>query len=386
LSLFPAAARVFHHEEYGEDPFVVASAPGCVNIFGDFTEASEGLQIGFALSQRIYVALSPRPDHQVRFLSREFNEKKRCTTATLKFRREDRWANFPKGAIASMLSEESTVGLSVSVLSEVPPGIGLGSSQALTVASLLSAGEFYGHGITEKEAADKAFKVETEFVAGRSGKTSLHYVTEAENGMIYLHDSRTQKMEGLSFIDGPVFYIINSKVPLTVFETIFSHDAHAIEKAMLYLGKGRPGKTLRDFTRSDIKLKLGDIPENLRRRALFVVDEIARVQESVALFKSKDWKTLGKMMGKAHEGLRDLYEVSCPEIDWLVKRSLETEGVYGARMVSQGAGACVLILADSSAEPTLRHQLEEYERIFGFHPEFIPTHPSGKAFVHITES
>ena len=40
----------------------------------------------------------------------------------------------------------------------------------------------------------------------------------------------------------------------------------------------------------------------------------------------------GKLMNRSHESLRDQYEVSCPELDWLVKRAWETEGVYGSRM------------------------------------------------------
>jgi galactokinase len=81
-----------------------------------------------------------------------------------------------------------------------------------------------------------------------------------------------------------------------------------------------------------------------------------------------DLPGFSKLIFHSQESLRDLYEVSCPEIDWLVKRAQETEGVFGARMTGQGFGGCTYTIIKNEAVNVYRERLEDYERIFGFHP------------------
>jgi len=90
-----------HRKEYGTLPTVTASAPGKVGLLGDYTEFAKGVGISVALSCRLFVTLSPRSDPMVRFFSREYNERKKTAPTNLKFRKEDRWANYPKGVLAA---------------------------------------------------------------------------------------------------------------------------------------------------------------------------------------------------------------------------------------------------------------------------------------------
>jgi galactokinase len=76
-------------------------------------------------------------------------------------------------------------------------------------------------------------------------------------------------------------------------------------------------------------------------------------------------------MNRSHESLRDNFEVSCPEIDWLVKRAQEIDGVYGSKITGTGFGGCTLTLLKKSAFDQYKERLEEYERIFGFKASMI---------------
>jgi len=113
-----------------------------------------------------------------------------------------------------------------------------------------------------------------------------------------------------------------------------------------------------------------------------VIDEITRSLEARDAWGSGDTATLGRLMNRSHESLRDLYEVSCPEIDWLVKRLQESEYVLGARMSGEDSGGCVVALARPQAWKKFRPQAEEYERIFGFKAELMVFRPSEGAVVH----
>ena len=63
---------------------------------------------------------------------------------------------------------------------------------------------------------------------------------------------------------------------------------------------------------------------------------------------------------------RDLLEISCPELDWLVKRANETNGIFGSRMIGNGFGGCTINLINVNNIPLYDEHLEEYDRIFGF--------------------
>jgi galactokinase len=109
------------------------------------------------------------------------------------------------------------------------------------------------------------------------------------------------------------------------------------------------------------------------------VEENERVREAESSLRRGDIVSFGKLMNRSHESLRDQYEVSCPELDWLVKRAWETEGVYGSRMTGAGFGGCTVTLIEENAIPKYESRLEAYERIFSFKPETILSHPADGA-------
>jgi galactokinase len=142
----------------------------------------------------------------------------------------------------------------------------------------------------------------------------------------------------------------------------------ALQKGLEMLSQGRDGANFRDFAAMDLVNSMGNFPEEIRRRSLHVVQEIRRVLDSEDYLMRSDLAGFSRLVFHSHESLRDLYEVSCPEIDWMVKRAQETEGVLGARMTGQGFGGCTYTIIKNEAVNGYRERLDDYERIFGFHP------------------
>jgi galactokinase len=124
---------------------------------------------------------------------------------------------------------------------------------------------------------------------------------------------------------------------------------------------------------------MGDLPEDIRRCCLHVVQELRRIYGAEDALKQPDLPALSRIILHSHESLRDLYEVSCPEIDWLVKRAGEIEGVLGSRMTGQGFGGCTYTIIAEKAIGEYRRRLEDYERIFGFHPLIYNIRPAAGA-------
>jgi galactokinase len=85
-------------------------------------------------------------------------------------------------------------------------------------------------------------------------------------------------------------------------------------------------------------------------------------------------------MYESHKSLRDDYEVSSIELDFLVETASKIEGVYGARMTGGGFGGCTVNLIQSSLLKEFQTIISrEYEKRFGFAPKIYPVKPSDGA-------
>lgn len=326
----------------------------------------------------------PRSEPLVRFYSREYNERKKTASSSLKFRKEDRWANYPKGVLAAFAHLGLKVeGLDLAITGDVPQGIGLASSQALCLASAFAFNEFFRAGLSPVQLIHLAHKAELSFVNQASDLGSFFLQAYAREDTVLALDTRSFETDLLPFPpELGELAMVNSRVPPSSFDTSAARAREECERCLAVLSGGRGGRSLRDFNRNDLRERVGTLPESARRRSLHVIDEIARAQEARELWVQGDAAALGRLMDRSHESLRDLYEVSCPEIDWLVKRLQESDFVAGARMTGEDSGGCVIAFGRPEAWARFRSQAEEYERIFGFKAELSVFRPGEGATVH----
>jgi galactokinase len=100
-------------------------------------------------------------------------------------------------------------------------------------------------------------------------------------------------------------------------------------------------------------------------RVLYVVQEQKRVEDAVLEIGAGNWSELGKLLNDTHEGLKNLYEVSCQELDYLVELTQPIKEVYGARMMGGGFGGCTLNLVKKEAvENVVMQVLDAYNTKF----------------------
>jgi galactokinase len=370
-----------HVEEYGKAPEIVASAPGRVNLIGEHTDYNEGFVFPMAIDFTVRVAITRRKDSHLRFYSVEYKDRKRATLPTLRYRKEDRWANYPKGIIAEFLERgHSLGGMDITIHGEIPQGAGLSSSAALEIATGLAIQDLYGIEMGREELAKLAQHAENEFMRIKSGVMDQFISRLAKEGHAMLLDTRFLTYHYVPLtLKGVKILITNSKVPRGLVDSEYNKRREECQKCVETLQGRKPGSALRDYTSADVRESMGLIPETTRKKCLHVVEENQRVLEAEEALRKKDLVTFGKLMNRSHESLRDLYEVSCPELDWLVKRAWETEGVYGSRLTGAGFGGCTVTLIEEDAVSLYREHIVQYERIFGFRPELYICKPSAGA-------
>ena len=378
--------RKLHEAEYGSPPISIGVAPGTINLLGEHTDYNEGYVLQFAIPKYVWVSISVRNDGGFRFFAANLNERKKAPKGPFKYRREDRWANYSKGVIAGFTDRGFDIpGLDVTTYSEIPQDIGLGSSDALCVATTLAIQKLLDITLSDADIISIANGAEKDYMGLPIEVTDVMTSLKAKDGKAIFIDLRSMEYSYIPLkMSDTVLIGTNSHVPpVEVSEYVqeLIDDCYAgVER----LNKRHPGRTLRDFTESDVKASLETMPEAIRRLCFHVIEENARVIEGKRYLEKKNYEQFGKLMSQSHESLRDNYEVSCPEIDWLVKRAVETDGVLGSRITGPGFGGCTVSLMKSDALEDYTEKMQEYERIFGFAAEVFELTPVGGAFEYFT--
>lgn len=369
-----------HQSEYETPPTYVASAPATVKLLGEHTASNEGLVLIASISFEMRVAVSLRKDSSMRFFAADLGERKRATASSLKYKREDRWANHFKSQYEylSKIFDFQGKGINVTIGGNIPPGLGLGITAAINLASATALRALFGLSIKNDELAELACKAQSNFLD--KSVPIFDYLAGASLGSrsLSLIDLRSPpRRRAVQFLEDEWNLVLtDSKVPRVSTEAELKQRNDDCRKCLAHMSP-RSNKTLRDIKLADLDELMGTLPESMRRRCIHVVEETARVLEAEDALARQDASSFGRILNKSHGSLRNHYEISCPEVDWLVKRSLEVDGVLCSRMTGPGFGGCIASVMKKSALEEYKKRLDEYERIFGFKAGIFETGING---------
>lgn len=361
-----------HRAEYEASPDVVVSAPGMIRLLGEHTVDGGGVMVSFPMDRRVSVAVSHRRDSSVRFYAADLNERKRTNLSNLKYKREDRWANLIKASIAEVVGESAaTKGFNVTVSGDVPQGLGLGSATALRCAAAKAVNLIRGVSQGDEDAARAIARSDASFFE-RPTRPAWYLATlAAKEDSMSVVDARKESVEILpAGFGGRDLILTDSRVPRPPQDGELAQRAADCATGLSIMG-GSGQASLRDFGLDELDEYMGLMPERVRRHCAFFVEEVQRAREARDALAHLDEAGFAKAVNKSQAGLRNSYEISCPEIDWLVKRAMEIDGVLAARMIGRGFGGCTLVAVRSAAAAEYVSRLDEYERIFGFKPSVL---------------
>jgi galactokinase len=157
----------------------------------------------------------------------------------------------------------------------------------------------------------------------------------------------------------------------------------ACEEAVRLLKQDLPNiRALRDVSVEQFNRYAPQLPEVVYKRARHVVEEIERSEQAEPLLQAGDVRRFGELMNQCHISLRDLYEVSCPELDVMVEVAQSLDGCYGARLTGAGFGGCTVNLVRwENADEFARALAAGYESQTKLKPEIYITRASNGAEV-----
>ena len=360
-----------HHFE--AEPLVVF-APGRINLIGEHTDYQEGFVFPAAISQGIWVAIAKNNLEVSRAYSLDFDQEFSFELGSMS-PKKGHWATYLMG-VCTLLQQAGypLENFDLVLGGDIPTGAGVSSSAALSVAIGMGISEVFSFQIPKKNLALYAQKAEHLYAGVNCGIMDPYASAFGVQNHALLLDCRSVTHQEIPVHLGEYsLLLVNSKVSHSLANSAYNQRRAACEESVVILQKSFPEiRTLRDLTESDLPKIKQLLPEVLFPKAKHVISECARVQQAAEALQSGNLLQMGKLLQASHESLRDDFEVSCSELDFLELQAKSTAGVLGARMMGGGFGGCLLTLLKTNEISNFKTTLQErYQNAFQLTPDFI---------------
>ena len=328
------------------DAFVV-HAPGRVNLIGEHTDYNDGFVVPMAIERGVTITVTRRRDRMAAFRSeREAGAAMLDLRAALEPGRSD-WARYPAGVLAGYQRLGWEIpGFDAVITADLPAGGGLSSSAALEVATATVIEMLCGQALDPLARALLCQRAEHEFAGVPYGIMDQCAVAFGRAGHALLIDCLSREIRAVPFGgDDVALLVVNSGVRHSLADGEYARRRAECASAAAALGCG----SLRDVTTAIWSARHHALSDLERRRAGHVLAENGRTLAFVAAIEQRDWPAAGRLMQESHASLRDLYEVSCRELDTLCEITIRQPGVFGCRMTGGGFGGCAIALVTAAA-------------------------------------
>ena len=379
-----AAARDAFARISTAPPEGVAFAPGRVNLVGEHTDYNDGFVLPMAIGEGIAAAFSARADGVLRVHASDSADTREISLATLRARKSpvSGWFRYAAGMAWAMQSAGlGLVGADVAIAANLPAGAGLSSSAALelTIARALAA--VAGIEWDPPAIAQMAQRAEHEFAGVACGIMDQMAVACAGEGRALLIDCRSLAIRDVELPASARIVVMNSGVRRSLSTSAYNDRRAACERAVSAVRQIDPSvRALRDVDQPLLRRARPLMDDTTFMRASHVVAENTRPDALARALAANDLASAGLIMGQSHISLRDLYEVSCRELDTLIAISGQQPGCYGARLTGAGFGGCAIALVDAEHVAPFTRAIESgYAAATGIHADVIVTRPSAGA-------
>lgn len=356
-------------------------APGRINLIGEHLDYNHGIVLPAAIDRYFEFDFIEVEGTVFLIEALDLNEQWVFLWDELSNLKTTGWKNYVRGVFLLLgLDSHPSTALHIRFKSNIPIGAGLSSSAALCCGLAFGLNEFYGLGKTRLELALLAQQTEQQFAGVKCGLMDQVASLFGKENHLLAFDCSSNEMRPFQLsLNGAQLFLIDSKVKHNLAESAYNKRRASMEQAWMVAQASFPNlKSWRELNAENAQQLYENLDLETQKRLQYVLEEIKRVnlvQELAKQLAQPDasqnaeellWQ-LGTCLTQTHIGLRDLYEVSCSELDFIHDQITKYPGVYGARMMGGGFGGCLLVLASAefSSSSEFDSLLEAYQHLFG---------------------
>lgn len=347
-------------------------SPGRVNLMGAHLDYNGGPVMPMAIDRGTFFALRAREDRRVQFASTLNDSILDSSVDELPLERSGRWFDYPLGVMHAMQGRGHIgAGADVLIGGDLPIGAGLSSSASICVGTGFALAALWGIESEPQDLIRDALRAEREFVGVKCGVMDPYAVTLTRQGHLLWLDCSDESYEHVPIDPREVtIAVADTGVRRELARGAFNERVMQCSRAFEELSQHQPeARGLADISLEVLDERAPLLDAVIQKRARHVVAETARTHDARAALLEGDLERFGRNMSAAHVSLRDLFEVSVPELDELVSAALDWEGVLGTRLTGAGFGGCIVIALRSTQRAGFReHLIERYRSRFDSDP------------------
>ena len=372
MDFSPREIQLRFLKRFKREPLVIRS-PGRINLIGEHTDYNNGFVMPAAIDRETYFGVSPSEDQRTLLYSVKYQEEFEVNFDNLQPVSKPAWANYLLGVLHQFRERGFRVQPFYCAFGgNIPLGAGLSSSAALECGFAFALSELNQLNVSRLDIVSIAQWAEHHYAGVKCGIMDqfASVMGKAEN--VILLDCQSLQHRYLPLdLKGHNIVLCDSRVKHALVDSEYNTRRMECEAGVQLLRQYYPEvHSLRDVSHAMLEEHGREMEGKVYQRCRYVVDEILRVQQASADLERGDLAAFGQKMYETHDGLSRMYQVSCPELDFLVKEARSFEGVIGARMMGGGFGGCTinLVRADRTAG-FVREIAARYERSFDILPD-----------------
>ena len=357
----------------------VFSSPGRVNLIGEHTDYNGGYVFPAALTMATTIIARPRQDSIVRMAATDLDGIVEGNLDTIDNYKDLSWGNYQFGVFDELRKAGYNIcGADMLYHDTTPHGGGLSSSAAIEISAAIAMAALGGAtDIDNIEMAKISQLAEHNYIGVNCGiMDQFASAMGKKNHLIFL-DCKTLDYQIVPIqLDGYKLVISNTNKKRSLAASKYNERRSECERCLEILKSAMPEKTcLGEITAEELERHKGLITDEIiLNRVTHVISEDDRVLKAIDALKNGNLVEFGQLMNASHVSLRDLYEVSCEELDTLVDSALSIDGVLGSRMTGAGFGGCtVSLVKDESVDTFIEKVGKEYLDKIGYAASFYIT-------------
>ncbi len=347
---------------------LIAQAPGRINIIGEHTDYNDGYVLPGAIDKNTTVVLSRNGTmNTCNCIAKDLDEKYQFDLNTYG-RLESGWQNYVMGVVKELQKLGAWInGFDCEISSTVPIGSGMSSSAALECSLAFGLNELFDLDLSPIQMIKASQMAEHNFVGIKCGIMDQFASMMGKEDQVIRLDCRTLAYEYFPLELGRYeLVLLNTNVAHSLASSEYNKRRSTCEEGVEIIQTRFPKViNLRDVSVDQLSQVKTIMPPLVYNRCAHVIEENQRVLKATRAMKDNQLIELGKLIFASHYSLRDLYEVSCSELDFLVGLAEEHTDVIGARMMGGGFGGCTLNLVRSNQiESFIEQAAESYHLKF----------------------
>ncbi|PHN08522.1 galactokinase [Flavilitoribacter nigricans] len=333
-------------QKFGRDCDLLIRSSGRINIIGEHTDYNDGFVLPAAIDKYIYFAVGKNGTDSCRFWANDIEEADEVDLDDIQSS-DQLWANYLFGILEQFQQMGvSLEGIDVVFGGNLPIGSGMSSSAAMEVGFATALKHLFGVEIQKPEIAKLAQRSSHQFIGVPCGIMDQFASVMGKKDRVIRLDCRSLEYDYIPFyLEDYQVVMINSKVSHSLASSEYGTRVKECQSGVAILQQHYPDvKSLRDVSLEQLEKHQEDMPEVIYKRCHYVVAENERLLRACDALEKGDIAQLGQLLNETHDGLRYEYEVSAPEVDFLVEFAQQFPGVAGSRIMGGGFGGCSINL------------------------------------------